>query len=173
MTQRILAGRGMLATPGVLLVFMLALGMLLAGCGGSEDEGNIDVPPSPEAAGTVVVRVSGTEDIAYSGTYGTIEGTLQTVDDTVGAEPTDYEVEVQEGVSDGVTAGFQKTRPGKGELRVEILADDKVIVESRTLAEFGAVNADWFPQIGPPEVLPPEDEQFVPEDTEATSEDRP
>ena len=167
-------GRAMLAKSGVLLVFVLALGVLLAGCGGSEEEGNVDVPPSPEEAGSVVVRVSGTEDVAYSGTYGTIEGTLQTVDDTVGGEPTEYEVEVQEGVSDGVTAGFQKTQPGAGELQVEILADDQVVVESRTLAEFGAVNADWFPQIGPPGEIPPGEEEFLlPEDEEITSEETP
>jgi hypothetical protein len=173
MSQKILAGREMLATPRVLLVFVLALGGLLAGCGSSEEEGNTDVPPSPEAAGNVVVRVSGPEGTAFSGTYGTIEGALQTVDDTIGAEPTDYQVEVQKGVSDGVTAGFQKTQPGAGALKVEILADDKVVVESRTLAEFGAVNADWFPQIGPPEVLPPDDEQFVPGDKEITSKGTP
>jgi hypothetical protein len=172
-TQKILAGREMLATPGVLLVFVLALGGLLAGCGSSGEEGNTNVPTSPEAAGNVAVRVSGTEGIAFSGTYGTIEGSLQTVDDTIKAEPTDYQVEIQKGVSDGVTAGFQKTQPGEGALKVEILADDKAVVESRTLVEFGAVNVDWFPQIGPPQVLPPEDEQFVPGDEETTSKGSP
>jgi hypothetical protein len=67
-----------------------------------------------------------------------------------------------------VTAGFQKVEPGEGELKVARLADGKV-VESRTFAEFGAVNADWFPQIGPPEVLSPENEQLLPEDEEITS----
>jgi major membrane immunogen (membrane-anchored lipoprotein) len=172
-SRRILAGRGgVLASLGVLLVFVLALGALLTGCGGSENEADTDVPPSPDAADNVVVRVSGTEGIAYSGTYGTIEGTLETVDDTVGSEPKDYDVEVQEGVSDGVTAGFQKTEPGQGELKVQILGDEKVVVESRTLAEFGAVNADWFPQIGPPEQIPPDDEMILPDDEEIPPEDK-
>jgi hypothetical protein len=69
-----------------------------------------------------------------------------------------------------VTAGFQKTQPGTGELNVEILADDEVIVESRTFAEFGAANADWFPQIGPPEELPI-DEEIVLQDEEINSEE--
>ena len=157
---------------GVRLVLVLVLGVLLMGCSGSGEKGEApeNLPSSPEEADKVVVRVSGTEGTAYSGTYGTIEGTLQTVDETVGADPTEYDVEAEEGVADGVTAGFQKTQPGSEELSVEILADDEIVVESRTFAEFGAVNADWFPQIGPPEEIPTdddilfEDEDSVPEE---------
>lgn len=158
---------------GVPLLLVLALGMLLAGCAGSENDqqANLDVPASPEEANSVVVRISGTEGIPFSGTYGTIEGELQTVDDSVGAQPTEYEVEVQEGVFDGVTAGFQKSEPGQGELKVAIVADDQVVVESRTLAEFGAVNADWFPQMGPPEEMPLEEEMILPEDEVIPPED--
>jgi hypothetical protein len=84
-----------LTARGVLLDFVLALGALLvAGCGGSQDEADIDVPASPEEATNVVVRVSGTEGVAYSGNYGTLEGPAEIVDDAIGAEPTDYEIEV-------------------------------------------------------------------------------
>ena len=172
MGSRMLVGRGRLAMLGVRLVLVLVVGLVVAGCGGSEENGEApeNVPASPEEAGEVVVRVSGAEGTAYSGTYGSIEGDLQTVDDTIGAEPTEYQVEVEEGVADGVTAGFQKTQPGTGELNVEILADDEVIVDSRTFAEFGAANADWFPQIGPPEELPT-DEEIVLEDEGINSEE--
>ncbi len=89
-SQRILVGREILAVPGMRLVFVLALGAFLASCGGpEEEEGDVSVPPSPEEAGEVVVRVSGTDGIEYSGTYGTIEGTLQTVEDSVGSEPSE------------------------------------------------------------------------------------
>lgn len=176
---------GVLAARGVLLIFVLALGaLLMAGCGGSQDEAaDIDVPARPEEATNVVVRVSGTEGVAYSGNYGTLEGPAEIVDDTVGAEPTDYEVQVQEGVSDGVFASFRKTEPGQGELRVQIVADEKVVVESRTLAELGAADAAWLPQEmgsteGPPpeevmnledDMIPPE-EEVPPEPVEVTSE---
>ena len=157
---------------GVRLSLVLVIGVFVAGCGGSGESGEApqNVPASPEEAGEVAVRVSGAEGTAYSGTYGSIEGDLQTVDDTIGAEPTEYQVEVEEGVADGVTAGFQKTQSGPGELNVEILADDEIIVESRTFAEFGAANADWFPQIGPPEEFPT-DEAIVFEDEEINSEE--
>lgn len=157
---------------GVRSGLVLVVGTFVAGCGGSGENGEApeNVPASPEEAGEVIVRVSGTEGTVYSGTYGSIEGDLQTVDDTIGAEPTEYQVEVEEGVADGVTAGFQKTQPGTGELNVEIVADDQVIVESRTFAEFGAANADWFPQIGPPEEFPT-DEEIVLEDEEVNPEE--
>ncbi len=172
MDFRMLVGREISAMLAARLGLVFVVGVFVTGCGGTGENGEApeNVPASPEEAGEVVVRVSGAEGIAYSGTYGSIEGDLQTVDDTIGAEPTEYQVEVEEGVADGVTAGFQKTQPGTGELNVEILADDEVIVDSRTFAEFGAANADWFPQIGPLEELPA-DEEIVLEDEEINSEE--
>jgi hypothetical protein len=96
----------------------------------------------------VVVRVSGTEGVPYTGDYGTIAGDLQTVDDTLENEPTEYEVEVGQGGPDGVTASFQKVQPG-GRLKAEILADDEVVVESTTYAEFGSVIVYWLPSPRP------------------------
>ena len=170
MRQRIPPGHGALTTRGVLVVSVLVLGALLAGCGGgSENEADLDVPASPEEASSVVVRVSGTEGVAYAGDYGIITDEPEVVEDTVGAEPTDYEVEVpelQEGATDSVIATFQKVEPGQGELRVQILGDDKVVAEGRTLAELGMTSAEWFSGDAFGGDVPPEDEMFLPEEPE-------
>ncbi len=145
---------------GVSLVVVLAFGAL-AGCGGSGENGEApsEVPTNPEEAGEVVVRISGTEGTAYAGTYGNLEqeGVPETIEDTLGDEPTEYEVEIAGGVSDGVSAFFEKTEPGSGELEAEILADGEVIAESTTYAEFGSVFVDWFPQAGLLEETPIEE----------------
>jgi hypothetical protein len=95
------------------------------------------VPASPEEADEIVVRVSGNLGE---------EGAPQIIEDTLGDGPTEYGVEIEEGVSDGVSAFFEKTEPGSGELEAEILADGEVIAESTTYAELGSVIVDWFPQ---------------------------
>lgn len=143
MGWRIKKGRGVL-TLGASLVLVLALGVL-AGCG----SGSPSPPPSPEEAEEVVVRVSGTEGVAYSGDYTTLAAEPQDVNATLEGEPTDYAVTIEPGVADGVTAFFRKTEPGEGELRAQILADGEVVTESATYAEFGSIIVDWLPEAGP------------------------
>jgi hypothetical protein len=146
---------------GVTLVVVLTLGALVR-CGGSGENGETpsQVPANPEDAGEMEVRVSGTEGIAYAGTYGNLEqeGVPPTIEDTLGDEPTEYEVEIEEGVSDGVSAFFEKTEPGSGELEAEILADGEVIAESTTYAEFGSVIVEWVPQTEMLEEIPIEED---------------
>ncbi len=43
-------------------------------------------------------------------------------------------MEIEQGVSDSVSAFFEKTEPGNGELKAEILTDGEVIAESTTYA---------------------------------------
>lgn len=160
MTRKTSIERRPFAMLGVSLVVVLAFGTLGA-CGGSGENGETpsEVPASPEEAGEVMVRVSGTEGTAYAGTYGNLEqeGVPQTIEDILEDEPMEYEVEIEEGVADGVSAFFEKTEPGSGELEAEILADGEIIAESTTYAEFGSVIVDWFPQAGPLEETPVEE----------------
>ena len=157
MDRRIQVVHKTLAILGDLLVFVLAVG-LLVGCGGSQSESGNAIPSSPEDANNVVVRVSGAQGTAYSGDYGTISGEPQIVDSTLGSDPTEYKVDIEKGTSDGVTAFFQKTQSGGGELKAEILADGETVVESRTRAEFGSVVVDWLPESGAPGEIPPDEE---------------
>jgi hypothetical protein len=143
----------------VMAVFILvfALGPLV-GCGDSEDEGSSDAPsttvqpaettvqPEEAAVENVVVRVSGTPGTTYSGSYGTFQS-AQTVDDTVGVEPSYYEIEGS--VSDILAVVFRKTQPVDEEtLKVEILVEGEVVAEDETSEELGVVNATWSPQTG-------------------------
>lgn len=147
------AGRGVLGKLGVLCVFALVLGAL-AGCGGSDDEGEQEANETTRetaeettvegtAESGVVVRVSGTPGTAYSGTYGTATE-VQAVDDaTVGTGPTDYEVGTVGG--DRLNASFTKTAPGEETLEVEILVDGEAVARGETSAELGVATASWTP----------------------------
>ena len=156
---RMLIGHGTLtALVGIVLVFVLA------GCAGSEEEGKDgSVPSSPEEVNDLVVRVSGAEGTVYSGDYGNLSGEIQIVEDTtLGDEPQEYELGIEEGVSDGVTAAFRKTEPAAGELKAEIVADGEVVVESRTRAQTGSIIVEWLAEGVPEEEGLFEEEEEVP-----------
>ena len=162
--------REKISVLGVLCVFVLTFGAL-AGCGGSDDEGEQGAEPAQEpteetAAPTttgenaVVVRVSGTPNTAYSGTYGTAREIRTVSTTTLEAEPTDYELEVAG--EDGVlNATFRKTEPGRETLKVEVLVDGEVVTQSETSAELGSVIVNWVPEGALPEdtTLPKEFEK--------------
>jgi hypothetical protein len=141
-------GRGTLAVLGVLLVF----GALVGCGGGSENKGEqvenepVREPSEKEAAGAenVVVRVSGTPGAAYSGSYGTAREVRNVSATTLGAEPTDYEVEV-EAEAGVLNATFKKTQPGREILQVEIVVDGEIVTRSETSAELGSVTVNWVP----------------------------
>jgi hypothetical protein len=151
-----LAGSGVLGKLGVLCVFALVLGTL-AGCGGSDDEGEQEAnEPTREtveettvegtAESGVVVRVSGTPGTTYSGTYGTA-AEVQAVDDaTVGTEPTDYEVGNIGGAGDRLNTSFSKTELGGEILEVEIVVDGEPVARGETSAELGVATASWTPE---------------------------
>lgn len=145
------AGRGELVTVlGVLLVFVLVLGIVAVGCG-SEDEESTEASSTTaqatgEATDKVLIRVSGTQGIPYTGAYGLFEK-AQRADGTLGAEPTEYELDVGDDGSPAVSAVFRKTQPAdEGTLKVEIVADGEVVAEDETSADLGVVRATWSPQ---------------------------
>ena len=141
----------------ILVFVVLALG-LLWGCGGSENEGSSSAPsttvqpaettaqPEEAAIENVTLRVSGTPGTAYSGSYGSFQS-AQSVNDTLGAEPVDYEIGGS--ISDILAVVFRKTQPDdEGTLRVEILVDGEVVAEDETSEELGVVNVTWSAQTG-------------------------
>ena len=150
-----LVGHERLGKFGVLCAFALVFGTLV-GCGGSDNQGEqeSDEPAREPAEETtiaetaesgVVVRISGTPGITYSGTYGTATE-VQAVDDaTVETEPTDYEVGAVGSAGDRLNASFSKTDPGGETLEVEILVDGEAVARGETSAELGVATASWTP----------------------------
>jgi hypothetical protein len=150
--RRILVGWA-LGVPRVLGVLVLVLA--LVGCGGgSEDKGEraedgpVRETTTEEAAAAenVVVRVSGTQGVAYSGSYGTAREVRNVNDTALGAEPRNYELEEVGGEEGAVNAVFKKSSPGRETLMVEILVDGEVLTRSETSAELGSVTVNWVPQ---------------------------
>jgi copper transport protein len=100
----------------------------------------------PASKVDVVVRMSGTPGIYYLGAYGEPVKGAQAVDGTLGIEPTDYELKVEDSASGSVSAAFRKTLPGEGTLKLEILADGEVVTEREASAESTSVAASWIPR---------------------------
>ena len=100
-----------------------------------------------EDASDVAVRVSGTQLVQYSGSYGTAQG-QRSVDGILGSGPNEYDVEARTGrfEFDVISATLQKRSPGGGTLRVEIPSKGKVVASQETTAEYGVASVSWSPQ---------------------------
>lgn len=122
---------------------LLATGTSLTACGASEEEKAIKEEEAENR--NVMVRVSGTEGTAYSGTYGT-DQEVREAEGVVEAEPRDYDLgNVDFGDFDEeVNAVFRKTETGRGNLRMEILVDGEPIAVEETNEELGEVELDLF-----------------------------
>lgn len=118
---------------------------IVGGAGGFDD-----APPNepPAEVRSVVVRVSGSPNLKYSGNYGTTEGGGTSVDGELGVTPDEYQVPVESGTFDFdmATAFFQKTG-AQGTLRVEIVVDGQVMKSQETAAQYGTVDMTYSPQL--------------------------
>jgi copper transport protein len=104
-----------------------------------------------KAGSGLVVRVSGTQGLTYSGNYGkVVEGRQgenafegwRTVYGTLKDEPVDYEV----GDEEGAFAFFQKAQSGEGVLKVEILKSGEIVASRQTSDELAGIDVVWPPQ---------------------------
>jgi hypothetical protein len=97
----------------------------------------------PENATSLVVRVSGPQGTAYSGTYGTTQGGMIPVDGILGAGPAEYGIETGGGAFGAASAVFQKNQPVAGTLRAEVLSAGEVVAEGSTSEESSWVEVKW------------------------------
>ena len=149
----------------VLLLFALALGTILAGCG-SDEEGSGSAPDDPaeqappaataeatapeEAQGgaeeserTATVRLSGTEGTVYAGSYGNLDGS-EYAEGVFEGEPIEFTVDLRESGFDIVNASFAKPAASDdGVLRIEILSGGEVVAEQVAETQYGTLNLTW------------------------------
>jgi hypothetical protein len=101
---------------------------------------------APNNATPLVVRVSGPQGTAYSGTYGTTQGGMIPVNGVLGPGPDEYGIDTGGGAFGPVSALFQKNQPVPGTLRAEVLSAGEVVAEGSTSEESSWVEVKWSPQ---------------------------
>ena len=166
--ERVLLGCGGLAILGVLAILLLGFGAILGNSDVDvepiedpieeilEDEGEGDelaqVQPGVQPVGTaannatsLVVRVSGPQGTAFSGTYGTTQGGMIPVEGVLGAEPAEYGIDTGGGLFGEVSAIFRKSQPVPGLLRAEVLSAGEIVAQGSTSEESDWVEVYWSP----------------------------
>ena len=139
MLRSLVAGHGLIS---VLAALIFVAFLMVNQLGGSLSGGLAGDAPSGGAADSVVLRISGTPGVEFSGNYTTPQGS-QNLSGTLGTTPTDYELG-GEGVAglSVVTANVQKQGVG-GTLRVEILKNGQVVQSAETNATNNAVSVTY------------------------------
>jgi hypothetical protein len=137
--------RSLVAALGFITVLstLIIVGVLMVNSLGASLGGGLggDAPPGG-ATNSVVLRISGTPGVQFSGNYTTPQGS-QDISGTLGTAPTDYKLG-GEGVAgmSVVTVNVQK-QGTYGTLKVEILKDGQVVQSAETNATNNAVSVTY------------------------------
>jgi hypothetical protein len=139
--------RSLVAALGFISVLatLVIVGVLMVNSlGGSLESGLAGDMPSEGSANSVVLRISGTPGLQFSGNYTTPQGT-QNISGTLGTTPTDYKLGGG-GVAglNLVTANVQK-QGTYGTLKVEIIKDGQVVQSGETHATNNTVSVTYSP----------------------------
>jgi hypothetical protein len=128
--------RSLVAALGFISVLatLIIVGVLMVNSlGGSLGGGSASDTPSGGATNSLVLRISGTPGVQFSGNYTTPKGS-QDFSGTLGTTPTDYKLGgAGVGGLNLVTANVQK-QVTYGTLKVEILRDGQVVQSGETNA---------------------------------------
>ena len=137
MLRSLVAALGFITVLSTLVIVgVLMVNSLGASLGGGGFAGDT---PSGGATNSVVLRISGTPGVQFSGNYTTPQGS-QEISGTLGTAPTDYKLG-GEGVAgmNVITVNVQKHET-YGTLKVEILKDGLVVQSAETNATNSAVS---------------------------------
>jgi hypothetical protein len=137
--------RSLVATLGFITVLstLIIVGVLMVNSFGASLGGGFALDtPSGGATNSVVLRISGTPGVHFSGNYTTPQGS-QGISGTLGTTPTEYKLG-GEGVAgmSVVTVNVQK-QGTYGSLKVEILKDGQVVQSAETNATNNAVSVTY------------------------------
>ena len=141
MIRAVVAGLGFISVLAALIIAAL---LMVNSLGGSLAGGSAANAPSAGAAESVVLRISGTPGLQFSGSYTTPEGS-KNISGTLGVNPTDYDLG-GEGVAgfNVVTANVYKEATN-GTLKVEILKNGQVVQSAATNATNNTVSVTYSP----------------------------
>ena len=141
MIRGLVAGLGLISVLAALIVVAL---LMVNSFEGSLSGGVAGDGPSGGAAGSLVLRISGTPGVEFSGDYTTPQGS-QNFSGTLGSTPTDYELG-DEGIAgvNVVSANVQK-QGTYGTLKVEILENGQVVQSAQTTAANTPVSVTYSP----------------------------
>jgi hypothetical protein len=141
MIRAVVAGLGFISVLAALIIVAL---LMVNSLGGSLAGGSAANAPSAGAAESVVLRISGTPGLQFSGNYTTPEGS-RNISGTLGVNPTDYDLG-GEGVAgfNVVTANVHK-EVASGTLKVEILKNGQVVQSAATNATNNTVSVTYSP----------------------------
>jgi hypothetical protein len=128
----------------VLAALVFAAFLMVNSLDGSLLGGSVGDAPSGGAAESLVLRISGTPGVEFSGNYTTPQGS-QNFSGTLGTIPTDYELG-GEGVAglNVVTANVKK-QVTTGTLKVEILENGRVVQSAETNVANNGVSVTYSP----------------------------
>ncbi len=136
--------RGLVAALGLISVLaaLIIVALLMVNQLGSLSGGLAGDAPAGGTTGSLVLRISGTPGVGFSGNYTTPQGS-QNFSGTLGAAPTDYELG-GEGIAgfNVVTVNVQK-QGTSGTLKVEILENGQVVQSAETSATNNTVSLTY------------------------------
>ena len=141
MIRAVVASLGFISVLATLIIAAL---LMVNSMGGSLAGGSAVNAPSEGAAESVVLRISGTPGLQFSGNYTTPESS-KNISGTLGVNPTDYDLG-GEGVAgfNVVTANVYK-KETSGTLKVEILENGQVVQSAATNATNNTVSVTYSP----------------------------
>ena len=141
MIRAVVASLGFISVLAALIIAAL---LMVNSMGGSLAGGSAVNAPSEGAAESVVLRISGTPGLRFSGNYSTPESS-KNISGTLGVDPTDYDLG-GEGVAgfNVVTANVYK-KETSGTLKVEILENGQVVQSAATNATNNTVSVTYSP----------------------------